>query len=224
MASLISWVVLASDKGPSSGVTVTVRFTPKRLAQPLIKSRPSARMRKRTGRACGLFCKGNELIINNIATARSYKTYTIIIIRIKPRKLTKRFGIVNAHSPKVVSAADLAMQIESDWAHHLLWRDQFLGQVIDHAIEKKDLISANYAITKIHSPLNRASSMQKVAVYFFETGDLIGALEHLNAAAKLINLAENNADKSTALLKIIPAFIRIDKQRIPELSRKKKVL
>jgi hypothetical protein len=64
--------VLASDKGPSSGVTVTFRLTLNRPEQPLKIKRLSARINRLAGRANGLFCKADKLNINKSATAPSY--------------------------------------------------------------------------------------------------------------------------------------------------------
>ena len=120
---------------------------------------------------------------------------------------------------KLRSAVDLVMRVESDWEYHVLWRNQFLDRVVDDALEKKDTDSADYSIIKIHSPLRRSSAIQKVAIYFIESKDMVSALERLNTAWKLIDSAENDSAKAVALLDIVPVFARVDGQRIPELAQ-----
>src|SRR5260370_14529581 len=47
------------------------------------------------------------------------------------------------------------------------WRDQFLSDVVKSAINKKDSETARYGAGKIKSPVERASAMQEIALYFF---------------------------------------------------------
>ncbi|MDT4953065.1 MAG: hypothetical protein QOJ02_1203 [Acidobacteriota bacterium] len=116
-------------------------------------------------------------------------------------------------------AIDLVMKVESEDSHHLLWRDQFLGDVIQQAIKEADLIVADYGVSKIRSPLKRASIMQIFAAHFFKLNDLVSARERLSNAVKLIESAENNADKAVAFLKTIPLFIKVDNQRALEVAQ-----
>lgn len=116
-------------------------------------------------------------------------------------------------------AVELVMRVESDWTHHLIWRDQFLSQAIDKALKKKETAIADYAIAQIHSPFNRAAALQRVALYFFAAGDSASALQRLNAAVKIIDSVESGTNRALALLGIIPSFARIDQQRLPELAR-----
>jgi hypothetical protein len=116
-------------------------------------------------------------------------------------------------------AVDLVMRVESDWTHHLSWRDGFLSQVVDNAIEKKDTAVADYAIAQINSPFYRVLALEKLAIHLFEAGDSVSSLERLKDALKLIDSLENDVNQAVALLGIIPAFARVDGQRIPNLAR-----
>jgi hypothetical protein len=116
-------------------------------------------------------------------------------------------------------AVELVMRVESNRTHHVSWRDGFLRQVVDRAIEKKDTAVADYAIAQINSPFYRVHALEKLALYFFEAGDSVSSLERLKDALKHIDAIEYDINQATALLGIIPAFARVDGQRVPELAR-----
>src|ERR1700687_5519643 len=99
------------------------------------------------------------------------------------------------------------------------WRDQFLADVVKSAINKKDSDIARYGAGKIKSPFERASAMQEMAVYFFESRDLVSANQVLNEALKLILDSETSPAKALSLLRIVSAFERVDDSRVVEVTR-----
>ena len=99
------------------------------------------------------------------------------------------------------------------------WRDQFLADVVKSAINKKDSDIARYGAGKIKSPFERASAMQEMAVYFFESRDLVSASQILNEALKLILDSETSPAKALSLLRIVSAFERVDDSRVVEVTR-----
>lgn len=100
-----------------------------------------------------------------------------------------------------------------------LWRDQFLDEVIDNAIRKRDIEIAAYAASKMILPLNRALAKQKIAVHHFGSGDIGRAREVMGEAFKLADSAENDAQKAIALLQLAVGFARIDAARMPEVMQ-----
>jgi hypothetical protein len=113
-------------------------------------------------------------------------------------------------------AADLAASTSSD-GNHGLWRDQFLGDILDQALKEKDSSLAEYVAAKVKSASNRAFSLQKIALYFFEAKDLVRAREALNEAAKLAASNKNDAQKARLLLGLTASFIKVDEIRVTEM-------
>lgn len=116
-------------------------------------------------------------------------------------------------------AIDLVTEVNMLEGRRVLWRDQFLGEIVGQALEKKEPSTALYAVAKVQSNLLRSAAMQKLALYFFDANDLAQARETLNVAAKLIEAAENNVDKTVALLRLVPVFAKVDSVRVPELAQ-----
>ncbi len=98
------------------------------------------------------------------------------------------------------------------------WRDQFLSDVVKSAINKKDSDTARYGAGKIKSPFERASAMQEIALYFFESRDLVSANQILNDALKLILDSETSPAKALSLLNIVSAFMKVDDSRVVEVT------
>jgi hypothetical protein len=99
------------------------------------------------------------------------------------------------------------------------WRDQFLLDVIKSAIGKKDMDTAKYGTGKIKSPLERASALQEMARYFFESRDLSNATQILNDALKLILDSETSPAKALSLLNIVSEFTKVDDSRVVEVTQ-----
>ncbi len=102
------------------------------------------------------------------------------------------------------------------WAYH----DQFLGDVSTESLKKDDTESSKYASDKIVDKLTRAAILQKTAVYFFGKKDLSSAIEILGASFKLSSDSDNDIRKVRNLIRLIPAFQKIDKARISEVTEK----
>jgi hypothetical protein len=98
------------------------------------------------------------------------------------------------------------------------WRDQFLTDVVKSAINRKDSDTARYGAGKINSPFERASAMQEMALYFFESRDLVSANQVLNEALKLILDSETSSAKALSLLNIVSAFMKVDDSRVVEVT------
>lgn len=117
-------------------------------------------------------------------------------------------------------AVDLILRAESgDKKVPVTYQDQFLGEVAQKAIGEKDDQASAYAAARITDPLKRASVIQRLALYYFEAQDFSRAQDALGYALKLIGGDEDDARKATAMLAIIPAFLKIDNSRANELAR-----
>jgi len=100
-----------------------------------------------------------------------------------------------------------------------LWRDPFLGEVIDKALELKDPTSAASASDKIQTVRERTRGLLKIASYFWESGDTVGASEALSKVLKLMEVSENGAVKAQSLLEATKLAITVDKARVADVAR-----
>jgi hypothetical protein len=94
------------------------------------------------------------------------------------------------------------------------WRDQTLRQIVGNAITARDTELANLAVSRMLSPLNRAAGMRRVALYYFESGDVARAREVLSEAFRIIDSSPTSAQKAGALQDIAVAFARVDEMRV----------
>lgn len=113
-------------------------------------------------------------------------------------------------------ATELAAKTSADGGHGL-WRDQFLEEIVDAAIKKKDEAAAQYALSKMKSYLNRASVAQKLALFFFESKDTARAVDWMNAAVKLVESSDNNTEKARKFFEIAANYKKIDDTRVSEV-------
>lgn len=113
-------------------------------------------------------------------------------------------------------ALDLLPESSND-PNYRLWRDQFLGDLVNTALKTKDTEMAGYAASKINSPLRRASALEKIALDYFEAKKLAYARELLNDAVKAIEKSEGDAEKAKEYLNITLAFMKIDEVRVTEM-------
>lgn len=113
-------------------------------------------------------------------------------------------------------AAELAAKTSAE-GQHGMWRDQFLEEIIDAAIKKEDEELSRYALSKMKTPLNRASAMQKLALFFFDSKDTVRAREWMNDTVKLIESSDNEFEKARKLFEIVSAYKKIDDSRVSEL-------
>jgi hypothetical protein len=117
------------------------------------------------------------------------------------------------------AAVDLITKIDSGDKNEALYRDQFLGEVVGAALRANDLALADNATAKIGSIFKRASAMQKIALKLLDSDDRQGAQVRTNEAIKLIESADDDIPKASALLGAIQALAKTDEQRIPELAQ-----
>ncbi|MEW6212305.1 MAG: hypothetical protein AB1631_28515 [Acidobacteriota bacterium] len=113
-------------------------------------------------------------------------------------------------------AVELAAKTSDDGQKHS-WRDQFLEEIIDATLEKKDEETAFYALSKIKAALYRASATQKLAVFFLESKDLVRARELMNDFLKLAGSLDDDADIARKLLESVAVFKKVDEARVPEV-------
>lgn len=115
-------------------------------------------------------------------------------------------------------AADLAPK-KSDDSNYEQWRDQFLGDIVSGALDRKDTELASYAVSKMNTPLARAYALRKIGLYFFNSKDTVRAGESLNEAAKLIYPLDSDSDKAIALLSLIGPLAKVDEGRVTEMTQ-----
>jgi len=116
-------------------------------------------------------------------------------------------------------AVEIVLRVGSTEKVYLMWRDQFLGEVVNKSVGKKDPANAEYAAAKIESALRRAAALRQIALYFFASEDVPRSRELMDRAFKLVADSENGAPKATAYFEMFAAFAKIDEQRIPEVSQ-----
>jgi hypothetical protein len=98
------------------------------------------------------------------------------------------------------------------------WREQFLTQLANSAIEKKNADIAGQAIAKIESASTRIPVMQKLSLYFFESKDVWKARQVFIDNLKAINSLEDKTEKSLALLRVLPVALKINDEILPEIA------
>ena len=119
---------------------------------------------------------------------------------------------------KFGEAVDLAVGVRSEERLREQWRDQFLRDVVVAALEKKDAEAAEYAADKMGAPAERSVAMQRLALHYHGLGDAARAWGFLNGALKLLDSLDEER-RATALLKITTVFMKVDRQRAPEVAR-----
>lgn len=119
---------------------------------------------------------------------------------------------------KFVEAVDLAVGVKSEGEIHGLWRDQFLRDVVVAALNKKDAEAAEYAAEKIGAPAEHSGALQRLALHYHAAGDVARAWGFMNGALKIIDTLEDEG-RAVALFKITTVFMKVDRQRAPEIAR-----
>lgn len=113
-------------------------------------------------------------------------------------------------------AVELADKIEKN---RLLWRDQFLSEIVDQGIQTKDPDFAYSVACKIDSISSRTNAIRKVVAYLSKSNDVGRARELLNSAVTQINSSKNSMEKIRSLLFVAAAFIKIDEGLVIETTQ-----
>jgi hypothetical protein len=125
-------------------------------------------------------------------------------------------------------AIDLVVKVQTEDKTARLWRDQFIEEAVDDALNTGDVETSRYGAGKIQSAGIRASALQKIALYLQASNDLAGARETLNSALKLIETSGNSVDKETTansadqalgLLDLATSATKVDSQRVNNLMQ-----
>ena len=96
--------------------------------------------------------------------------------------------------------------------------DQQLGFIIQDALQKKDVESAEYAAKKIINDLKKADAFLQIAYYFFGKKDVGAASDAYDEAFKLVSGTENEESKIRSLLNLFSLASSIDQSRISEIT------
>jgi len=100
-----------------------------------------------------------------------------------------------------------------------LWYDQCFRDVALQALKENNVDINKIATGKINDSLMRADVLRRTAIYFYDNKRLFSASETLKETLKITNEAENNSRKISILLQLIPAYQKIDKDQIFEITR-----
>ena len=98
------------------------------------------------------------------------------------------------------------------------WQEQFLNELATTAIEKKTPEVASAAIAEIQSQSIKIAALQKLALYFFESKDLVKARELLDDTLKAINSIDEKTQKSLALLRVLPLVAKVNNENVPVIG------
>lgn len=131
------------------------------------------------------------------------------------RSLTLRAARLALEKGDLKTAIELFHKISFD-DQTIARRDEFLEEIIDAAIKKKDEVSAQYVISLMKVPSNKASSMQKLALVFLEAKEPNRAVIWMIEVAKSIEAIEDDAVKVRKLFEIIPVYKKIDETKVFE--------
>jgi hypothetical protein len=100
------------------------------------------------------------------------------------------------------------------------WRDQFLVEVSDKALEKDDVESARYAAEKVIDKLTLANVWRKTAIYYYDKRDSVSAADWLERALKLASSADEGVLKISLLIRLISTAQKVDSSRVSEVAEK----
>lgn len=135
------------------------------------------------------------------------------------RELLTRAAQMALDKGELKSAADLIVEANDKAGESFLpHQDQFLAQVAQKALGKKDAEMAAYAAARIDDPLKRAAAAQRLALYYHEAQDLPRALEVMGDAVKLIEGSDEGVGKVVSLLSAVNAALKMDALRAAELA------
>lgn len=98
------------------------------------------------------------------------------------------------------------------------WQEQFLNELASTAVEKKAPEVASAAIAEIQSQSLKIPALQKLALYYFESKDLVKARELLDDTLKAIDSIDEKTQKSLALLRALPLVAKVNSDNVPVLS------
>jgi len=106
---------------------------------------------------------------------------------------------------------ELATSISAD-RDHKKWQEQFLNDLVNAAIEKKDPAIAGEAIAQIQSLSIKIGALQRLTLYSFESNDLLKARQLLNDTLKAISSIDEKSQKSLALLRLLPLVGKVNNE------------
>jgi hypothetical protein len=125
----------------------------------------------------------------------------------------------NARSAgKLELALEAAMSISSEGKHQ--WRDQFLGELAESAIDKRDPEFAATVISKIDARSRRAAALQALSLYFQNSGDPTKAIEVFSEELKIIDSTDDKSERAVAFLKTLPVFLRLNGSPISNFTER----
>ncbi len=100
----------------------------------------------------------------------------------------------------------------------LRWHDQFLGDVLQRALKKSDLESANLASTRIIDRLIYAETLRQLIAYHTQKLDAAAAGDALDLAIRVLQKEPNDSRKAGILIRFIPTVQKFDVNRISEVT------
>lgn len=105
--------------------------------------------------------------------------------------------------------------LPQDYSYH----DEFLDKIVQEAIKKKEMDTADYAVSKMNLPLYRVESLRKIARHYVESKDIPLADSTLNEAIKALRGAPDGSGKAVADLRLSADLLHVDKPRAFEMVR-----
>lgn len=134
------------------------------------------------------------------------------------REFLQRAAQSALEAGKLRQAVDLALRADTGMdEEHVAQRDQFLGEVVQRATQKKDADTLAYAASKIDAPLPRASALQRLSLLQYDAQDAPLARDTLDAALKLVEGADDGVSKASAMLTLVNTSSKVNSQRVAEL-------
>jgi hypothetical protein len=100
------------------------------------------------------------------------------------------------------------------------WHDQFLGDVVQGALKRNDLESANASTKWIIDKLVLAEVLRKIMTYLIEKNDLASASDVFDLAMKTVKNEPDDSKKAGTLIRFIPTVQKMDVNRILEVTEK----
>jgi hypothetical protein len=98
------------------------------------------------------------------------------------------------------------------------WWNQFMGEVVEKALQACEPDAADYAIKKITDSLAKAEGFKKKATYFADKNDTIFARTALDEAVRFVAKSEPDLRRLSFLIRLIPVTQKIAPNLVFELN------
>lgn len=125
-------------------------------------------------------------------------------------ELLERAARLALKNQQLRKAIDLALRAYAEPANQALYLDRFLEQVLAEALKEKQPDVAQYAISHMITPLDKATGFRLLGDHFTQLGDRLKSKAALNESLKQLHAAEDNGDKAKLALALAQSILEVE--------------